>query len=68
MTKMVGVGEIERDVGGDPVAGESCLARLVRTRGVKTKLDPVHFILLGLLARGRECGTEHSGYGNRASV
>ena len=64
----VAVGEIERDVGGDPSAGEAGLARLVRAGGVERELDPGGLALLGFFIGGGEGGTEHGGDGDRAGV
>ena len=68
MAEMVVLRQVERDIRGDPVAGEACLARLVRARGVEAELDPVDLALLRLFACVGEGGAEHGGYGDRASV
>ena len=68
MAEMVVLRQVERDIRGDPVAGEACLARLVRARGVEAELDPVDLALLRLFACVGEGGAEHGGYGDRACV
>lgn len=62
------VGEIKRDVGSDPGAGEAGLTRLIRAGGVERELDPGGLALLGFFICSGEGGTEHGSDGDRAGV